>query len=366
MLKNFQATLFKTGIFLILVFFSNSLTAQEKELLEKIEILERTVGNLNYELDKVLKSSDDVILFDFVKDIAYTDKVRLTGPAAKIFNPTAKGAGNPLVFWSYIFIPKDMNFDAEKAPLVVLVHGGVHGNFGLSNKHILRELLAQGYVVAAPEYRGSTGYGRAFQRKIDYGGKEIDDTKALRDYMVDNYSFIDENRVGVMGWSHGGMHALLNAFRFPESYNVAFAGVPVSDLIMRMGAASPSYRKLFSGNHHIGKEPYQDIKEYRKRSPAFNAHKLEIPLMVFANTNDDDVLIEEVEHLISALKANQKDFEYEIFEEIPGGHHFDRIDTKFAKETRLRMYRFLADHLKPKKSFKNVKELNNASYLFQQ
>src|SRR5690606_25663320 len=171
MLKNFQATLFKTGIFLTLVFFSSSLTAQEKELLEKIEILERTVGNLNYELDKVLKSSDDVILFDFVKDIAYTDKVRLTGPAAKIFNPTAKGAGNPLVFWSYIFIPKDMNFDAEKAPLVVLVHGGVHGNFGLSNKHILRELLAQGYVVAAPEYRGSTGYGRAFQRKIDYGGK---------------------------------------------------------------------------------------------------------------------------------------------------------------------------------------------------
>lgn len=103
----------------------------------------------------------------------------------------------------------------------------------------------------------------------------------------------------------------------------------------------------------------------RRRSPAFQAHKLQTPLLIHANTNDDDVLIEEVEHLISALKANNKKFEYQIFEEIPGGHHFDRIDTKFAKETRMKMYKFLNGYLKPADPFKDVDDLNRKSYYFE-
>lgn len=329
----------------------------------EVRSLQTQVENLTYALDKIQKQSEDNNWVHRLGDIAYVDKVRLTGPPGKINNPTAKGAGNPLIIYSYVFIPKQA-VEGGKSPLIILVHGGVHGNLGIGNSHIIREFLAQGYVVAAPEYRGSTGYGRAFQRHIDYGGKEIEDTKATRDYMVENYSFIDDKRIGVVGWSHGGLHALMNVFEYPNSYAVAYAGVPVSDLIMRMGYMNENYRKLFSGSHHIGKEVFQDVKEYRRRSPAFNAHKLETPLLIYANTNDDDVLIEEVEHLIRSLKAENKKFEYKIFEDIPGGHHFDRIDTKTAKEVRLDIYKFLNNHLRPSSPFKNLEELNRSSYYF--
>ncbi len=336
---------------------------QQSASREDIRALQTQVENLTYALDKIQKQTEDVAWVQKLGDIAFIDKVRLTGPPGKINNPTAKGAGNPLIIYNYVFIPKNA-MKGGKAPLIILVHGGVHGNLGVGNSHIVREFLAQGYVVAAPEYRGSTGYGRAFQRHIDYGGKEIDDTKAARDYMVENYSFVDENRIGVVGWSHGGLHALMNVFDYPESYTVAYAGVPVSDLIMRLGYMNENYRKLFSGSHHIGKEVFQDVKEYRRRSPAFNAHKLQTPLLIYANTNDDDVLIEEVEHLISALKANNKEFEYKIFEDVPGGHHFDRIDTKKAKEVRLDVYKFLNNYLKPPQPFRNLEEINESSYYF--
>ena len=70
----------------------------------------------------------------------------------------------------------------------------------------------------------------------------------------------------------------------------------------------------------------------------------------------------EVEHLIEALKAAGKKSEYEIFQDAPGGHSFDRIDTKLAKETRMKIYNFLAKYLKPPMPFKTVNDLEKAAY----
>jgi len=89
------------------------------------------------------------------------------------------------------------------------------------------------------------------------------------------------------------------------------------------------------------------VAEYRRRSPAWNAEKLQIPLLIHTATNDEDVNALEVEHLIHALKAAGKDFEYKIYTNPPGGHQFNRLDTKLAKESRTEIYRFLAKHLNP-------------------
>lgn len=350
------------AIVFMLTLFPSTLKAQSDSDMKKvISSLKTQISNLRYTHDKISKQIDDISWFNRLEDYAYVDKVRMTGPPSKSTNPTGKGVGNPTVFWSYVFIPNSIDVD-KKYPLIVFPHGGVHGNFGIGNIHIVKELVLQGYVVVAPEYRGSTGYGKGFQQKIDYGALEIDDSKASRDYMLENYDFLDKNRVGIIGWSHGGMHALLNIFNFPDSYNVAYAGVPVSDLIMRLGYMNASYRRLFAAKYHIGKEVSQDVKEYRRRSPAFNAHKLKTPLLIHANTIDDDVLIEEVEHLISALKANNKEFDYEIYEDFPGGHHFDRIDSYGAKEVRLKVYKYLEKYLKPDMPFNDLKDLIRESY----
>ena len=331
-------------------------------LLNEVKALSEQNVNLNHRLDELQKIVDDVLWFNRMEKYAYVDKVYLYGPPpANVPNPTAKGAYNPVKFWAYVFIPKGIDL-AKKHPLLVLPHGGVHADFTTYYYHIVRELMAQGYIVVAPEYRGSTGYGKKFWELIDYGGLENQDTHASRNYMIENYEFVDKNRVGILGWSHGGMISLMNVFEYPNDYQCVYAGVPVSDLIARMGYMTQSYRDLYSAEYHIGKTAHENVAEYRRRSPAWNAHKLKTPLLVHTNTNDDDVNVLEVEHLIKSLKAEGKKFEYEIYNDIPGGHSFDRMDTQHAKEVRVKVYKFLAKYLNPSSPITSVKQLNQAAY----
>jgi dipeptidyl aminopeptidase/acylaminoacyl peptidase len=324
-----------------------SSTVTLEMLMKEIRELKEQQENRRHTYDRVMKAIDDLMWYVKLGEIAEVDKVRFTGPPLRYQpNPTAQGAGNPLIIRAYTFIPKNRD-RSDKLPLIVLVHGGVHGNFSSGSAAVVRELLEQGYAVVAPEYRGSTGYGRGFYEAIDYGGLEIEDTYASRNYMLENFDFIDESRIGIMGWSHGGLHTLMNIFEYPEAYKVAYAGVPVSDLVARMGYKTEGYRQLYSAKYHIGKSAYEDVNEYRRRSPAWNAEKLQTPLLIHTNTNDQDVNVLEVEHLIKSLKAEGKEFEYKVYQDQPGGHSFNRLDTKAARESRREVYRFLARYLSP-------------------
>ncbi|HWR35288.1 MAG TPA: alpha/beta fold hydrolase [Clostridia bacterium] len=298
-----------------------------------------------HELLATQKAVDDLLWYQRLGDVAEIDKIRLTSTKPiRMSNPTGQGAGNPLIIYAKTFIPKKLEVK-NKAPLIVLVHGGVHANFDSNYTHIIRELLNQGYIVIAPEYRGSTGFGQSFFEQIDYGGAEIDDTHSVRDWAVENLPQVDATRVGIIGWSHGGYHALLNIARWPKDYQVAYAGVPVSDLVMRMGYKGDDYNREFA--KFIGKLAVNDPMEYRRRSPVFHAAEIQTPLLIHSNTNDEDVNVMEVEHMIAALKAAGKKFEYKIYENVPGAHQFNRIDTSFARQSRQEIYAFLAKYLKP-------------------
>ncbi len=77
---------------------------------------------LQHRLDEVEKKVDDLLWFQRVGDVAFVDKVFITGPPrANVKNPTAMGANNPLKFWTYVFLPKNLNPD-KKYPLMVLTH----------------------------------------------------------------------------------------------------------------------------------------------------------------------------------------------------------------------------------------------------
>ena len=311
---------------------------------DRIKALE---DRLQFMEQGLTKAIDDLQWHQNLDDIAVVDKVRYTSkPPHVIKNPAGQGATNPLVIQAYTFIPKKFA-TAKKLPLMVLIHGGVHGDFNTFNWHIVRELLDQGYIIIAPEYRGSTGYGSSFYKQIDYGDYENDDVLAGKRWAVENLSQVDAEHVGIMGWSHGGMITLMNIFDHPEDYKVAYAGVPVSDLIARMGYKTQGYREEFSTSSHIGKDASENVAEYRRRSPVWNAQKLKTPLLVHTNTNDEDVNVLEVEALINALKANGKKFEYKIYQDAPGGHIFNRIDTKLARESREEVYKFMAPYLNP-------------------
>jgi dipeptidyl aminopeptidase/acylaminoacyl peptidase len=280
-----------------------------------------------------------------VGDVAEIDQFEIaSSKPIRMPNPTGQGAGNPLILYLYTFTPKKLAA-GQKAPLIVFNHDGIHSHFNMPYVHIVRELMDLGYVVVAPEYRGSTGYGEEYYSQIDYGGAEVDDVHDVRNWAVANLPHVDPERVGIMGWSHGGYITLMNIFRWPHDYKVAYAGCPVSDLVMRMGYKAQAYRDLYAG--FIGKQAEDDPMEYRKRSPVFYADKLDTPLLVHSNTNDEDVNVMEVQHLIEAFKAAGKTFELKIYDNAPGGHSFNRLDTALARQSRQEIYAFLAKYLKP-------------------
>ena len=318
-------------------------------IMTRLRALEQSLEGQESGNDALAKQMDDLLWYQRVGDVCVIDKVSYTSLPPRVEpNPTAQGAGNPLTISAYTFVPKKLDRN-RKYPLMVLVHGGVHSNLSSNSAHIVRELIDQGYVIIATDYRGSTGYGGGFYRQIDYGGREIDDVHEGKKWALETYDFLDPQRVGIMGWSHGGFITLFNIFNWPGEYQAAYAGCPVSDLIARMGYKDQTYRNLYSAPYHIGKTADQDVNEYRRRSPAWNAEKLQTPLLIHTNTNDEDVNVLEVEHLIQALKAAGKSdrFESKIYQNAPGGHSFNRNDTRLAKESRQEVYRFLARYLNP-------------------
>jgi len=333
--------------FFTVFFLCSALLLAQKTDEERLKQLEGQVESLQYALDSVRKAVDDVHWFQRLSDVAEIDKVTYVGPPNPHGEETysIKNERHPMKVYQYVFVPKKID-RSRKHALIVLPHGGVHGDFGTYHVHIVREMIAKGWVVIAPEYRGSTGYGQNFQESIDYGGLEVEDVVAGRDWAVQMLPFVDENRCAIVGWSHGGLIALFSLFNHSDKFACAYAGVPVSDVIMRLGYATDGYRALYSANYHVGKTPGDDVEEYRRRSPVWHVQKLEKPLLIHTNTNDRDVNVVEVESLINALKAHGKKFEYKIHKDAPGGHSFDRIDTLYARENRKEVYAFLDKYLK--------------------
>jgi dipeptidyl aminopeptidase/acylaminoacyl peptidase len=323
-----------------------ALSADDADAAARIRALEAKVEGLEYDLDQVRKSNDDVLFWLRLSDVAEVDKVNLVGPP----NPKGKeryGIANsrhPLRFPQYVFSPKKRE-PGRKYPVVVLPHGGVHGDFGTYHVHVVREMLERGWVVLAPEYRGSTGYGKAFQDAIDYGGLEVDDVVAGLDWAVSELPYVDGSRAAIAGWSHGGLIALLAVIQHPGKWKACYAGVPVTDLVTRLGYHEQSYEDIFAAKDHVGKRVVDDVDAYRKRSPVFWASKLKTPLLLHASTNDRDVNVIEAENMIAALKAAGKSFESKIYDDAPGGHSFNRIDTRYAKDSRKEIWAFLEKHL---------------------
>jgi dipeptidyl aminopeptidase/acylaminoacyl peptidase len=355
-----EDTLRKSGALLVLValplhnvFAQEAATKEPRSVLERLESLEELLNDQRHGNEILLKHIDDLLWAQRVGDIATMKKIRYTGPAIYSPNPTAQDAGNALILSAYVFIPRDLN-PSEKYPLLVLPHMGVHGNFQ-SDQYgtVILELIQQGYFVVAPEYRGSSGYGRDFYNELDYGGKEIEDVYLAGQWVLQHYKSVDHNRVGILGWSHGGFLALWNVFNHPEAYQVAYAGVPVSNLALRAGTKARGAHGYpiddYGAPSGIGKSAYDNVKEYVRRSPAYNADKLQTPLLIHADTNDSDVNVFEVQQLVDALKARGKQFEYKIYQDPPGEHIFELLDSDVGRGARFEVYQFLARYLRPPK-----------------
>jgi dipeptidyl aminopeptidase/acylaminoacyl peptidase len=229
---------------------------------------------------------------------------------------------------AYLFAPLSKR-GARGHAAMVWVHGGVHGNWNEFMLPFVREAVQRGYVIITPEYRGSTGFGEAHHRAIDYGGKELDDVLSAVDFLR-TLSYVDTARLGIMGWSHGGFIAAHLLFRHATPFRAGAAMVPVTNLVFRLSYKGPSYQRSFSTQVGIGGLPFERRAEYIRRSPVYRVDSLRVPFLVHVATNDTDVDYVENVQMIDALRARKPDLaETKVYVDPPpggagGGHTFNR------------------------------------------
>lgn len=214
---------------------------------------------------------------------------------------------------------------------IVWVHENIRGHLYEHYIPYIREATSKGYVVIAPEYRGSVGYGKEFYDAIDYGGNEVDDVVTAVDVLKAKYPQVDPARIGIIGWSHGGMITLLSIFRNETMFKAAVAMVPVSNLFQRLAwkGVERQHQAIDPANRYGGL-PAEKHDIYKDRSPVYNIEKLQIPLLVHVTRNDEDVNIEEDMQIVDALRS-RKPFlaETKVYDNPLGGHTFDRrVDPK--------------------------------------
>jgi dipeptidyl aminopeptidase/acylaminoacyl peptidase len=234
---------------------------------------------------------------------------------------------------AYLFQPLKKR-GARGHAAMIWVHGGVHGNWAITYFPFVKEAVERGYVIIAPEYRGSTGYGEAHHMAIDYGGKEVDDVMSAHAYLK-TLPHVDPERVGMMGWSHGGYITLLSLFRDQHPFKAGAAIVPVTNLVFRLSYKGPGYQRQFSTQKEVLGLPFEKQDLYIARSPLYHVDKLRVPLLVHVATNDTDVNFVEDQQIVDALRSRKPDLaETKVYVDpdpgpASGGHTFSRrVDSQ--------------------------------------
>jgi dipeptidyl aminopeptidase/acylaminoacyl peptidase len=254
----------------------------------------------------VSNREEDAPVADYAREIAgkkRTDSIYAARSAGvmEFRKVSYKSSVDGLEIPAYLFAPLTKRGDKGHAAMV-WVHGGVHGDWGTGMYPFVREAVERGYVIITPDYRGSTGYGKVHRDLIDYGGKELDDVASAVDYLK-TLPYVDPERLGIMGWSHGGFITAHLLFREQHPFKGGAAIVPVTNLVFRLSYKGPGYQRGFSTQPGIQGLPFEKRDEYIKRSPLYHVENLKVPIMVHVATNDEDVNYVEDQQLVWKLRA---------------------------------------------------------------
>jgi dipeptidyl aminopeptidase/acylaminoacyl peptidase len=230
----------------------------------------------------------------------------------------------------------------EGLPMVLNVHGGPWARDAWGFNPEAQWLANRGYLCVQVNFRGSTGYGKAFVNAGDreWGGRMHDD-------LVDALAFAtgqgwaDPARVAIYGGSYGGYAALVGAAFTPELFCCAVDIVGPSNLKTLIETIPAYWAPMISQFHRSVGDPAKDADFLWSRSPLSRADNISIPLLIAQGANDPRVKQAESEQIVAALVKAGIEHEYMLFPDE--GHGFAK------PENRLRFYaaaeRFLARHL---------------------
>jgi dipeptidyl aminopeptidase/acylaminoacyl peptidase len=224
---------------------------------------------------------------------------------------------------AWLYRPRGAS-DSQRAPLVVSIHGGPEAQERVEYRAFYQYLLARGIGVLAPNIRGSTGYGKAYQKLIhrDWGGGELRDIQATAEY-ARALPWVDGARLGVYGGSFGGFATLSAVTRLPDYWAAAVDIVGPSNLLTFARSVPPTWRRMMAA--WVG-DPDEDAEMLRERSPITWVENVRAPLLVLQGANDPRVVQAESDQMVERLRGMGREVEYVVFKDE--GHGFTkRVNT---------------------------------------
>ena len=247
-------------------------------------------------------------------------------PSQLVHYPTFDGK----IISAFLAMPFNLKRDGTN-PLIVLPHGGPTGQVVDSFSPRVIALVSRGYTVIAPNVRGSTGYGVAFEKANyqDLGGGDLqDEVYAVR--FMEATGYIDPKKVGITGGSYGGFMTLMAIGKVPDLWAAAVEEYGIIDWYTMLQHSDPllqEYEKSLLG------DPVKDRAKYEAASPIQYLRNERAPLLVLQGDNDIRVPREEAAQVVDILKKQGRTVDAVYYPQE--GHGFMKREDQIDEITRM-------------------------------
>jgi dipeptidyl aminopeptidase/acylaminoacyl peptidase len=222
-----------------------------------------------------------------------------------------------------VTMPANLKRDGSN-PAIVIPHGGPTGKTDDFFDDIAAALASRGYIIIAPNFRGSTGYGKAFQAANydDLGGGDLKDTIAAKQFLVDS-GYVDAKRVGIFGGSYGGFMALMAIGKTPDEFAAGvqwFGIINWRTMYRDMDEVLKAYLRSLMGT------PEENPEGYDRASPLTYIAQAKAPLLTIQGENDIRVPRGQAQEVEDILKAKGRTVET-VFYPLEG-HGFRKRENQ--------------------------------------
>lgn len=236
---------------------------------------------------------------------------------------------------AFVYVPYNLPRNGEH-PAIVYVHGGPTAQTMNSFNRFVQYMANQGYLVIAPNYRGSTGYGKEFQQAnlFDMGGGDLQDVLAAADW-IKQTGYVDPKKLILMGGSYGGYLTMMGVTKAPELWA---AGIPIVPFVNWFTEIQNEDPVLQQSDLATMGDLVQNKARYEDRSPINFVNQIKAPLYLLAGGNDPRCPKTESQQVVDAVKKRGGVAEFKIYENE--GHGFSKV------ENQIDAYRRIADFLK--------------------
>ena len=239
-----------------------------------------------------------------------------------------------------LYVPFNMARNGQNAA-IVYIHGGPTAQTMNSFNRFVQFAANQGYMVLAPNYRGSTGYGKEFQQAnlFDMGGGDLQDVLAGVDW-IKQTGHLDPKKIAVMGGSYGGYLSMMAVTKAPE---VWAAGVPIVPFVNWFTEIENEDPVLREGDLATMGDPVKNKALYEERSPINFIDQIKAPLLLLAGGHDPRCPKSETQQVVDAIKKRGGTVDYKIYDNE--GHGFARVENQI--DAYKRVADFLLAHVVP-------------------